>query len=177
MKADPKSIQPTDVIHASDAIQPSDIIHPSDDVKPSLLLSMAANKCPRCRRGHLFSDPNPYHLRHIVEMHETCPVCGQPFDLEVGFYFGTSYVSYALSFAFSVATFITWWVFWGFSTQDNRIFYWLIGNCLLLVLLQPIIMRWARAVWLAFFVPYDPEWKSRPPRKPERDNDALKNAW
>ena len=165
MKADPEAIKPVVPMHSP---VPG---------RPSLLLSMAENKCPRCRRGPMFSDPNPYHLRHILEMNETCPVCGQPFDIEVGFYFGTSYVSYALAFAVSVATFIAWWLLIGFSTQDNRIFYWLIGNCLLLVFLQPLFMRWARAVWLAFFVPYDPEWRGSAPRRPERDNDALKNAW
>lgn len=160
-----------------DGIKPSEALQSPAAGKPLLLLSMAGNKCPRCRRGPMFSDPNPYHLGHILKMNETCPVCGQPFDIEVGFYFGTSYVSYAFALAVSVATFIAWWLLIGFSTQDNRIFYWLIGNCLLLVFLQPPFMRWARAVWLAFFVRYDPEWKVRPPRRLERDNDALKNAW
>jgi hypothetical protein len=160
-----------------DAIKPSGALKPTDAVKPSLILSVTQNKCPRCRRGRMFSDPNPYHVRNILKMNETCPVCGQPFDIEVGFYYGTSFVSYALSFVLSVGTFIAWWLFIGFSTQDNRIFYWLIGNCLFLVVMQPFLMRWARAVWLAFFVRYDPEWQVRPPRKPERDNDALKNAW
>lgn len=125
----------------------------------------------------MFKDPNAYHLGHILSMNEVCPVCKQPLDIEVGFYYGTSYVSYALSFAVSVATFIAWLLFIGISAQDNRVFYWLIANCVLLVLIQPLLMRWSRAIWLVFFVHYDPHWNTNPPRKLERTNDALKDAW
>ena len=34
-------------------------------------------------------------------MNKECPVCGQPTEIEVGFYYGTSYVSYALTVALS----------------------------------------------------------------------------
>ncbi len=110
----------------------------------------------------MFKDPNPYHLGHILSMNEFCPVCGQPLDIEVGFYYGTSYVSYALAFAVSVATFVAWLLFVGVSAQDNRIFYWLIVNCVLLVLLQPPIMRLSRSIWLVFFVRYDPRLEDEP---------------
>lgn len=145
--------------------------------RPPLVLSILQNKCSRCRRGHMFKDPNPYHLRHVLDMNDHCPVCGQPLDIEVGFYFGTSYVSYALSIAVSAATFVAWWVLVGISAEDNRIFYWLGLNILLLVLLQPVFMRWARAAWLAFFVHYDPQWPTNPPKPLERVNESLKDAW
>ena len=32
-------------------------------------------------------------------MHDNCPECGQKFDLEQGFWYGTGYVSYALAVA------------------------------------------------------------------------------
>lgn len=148
-----------------------------DHSKPALLESVIHCRCPRCRRGNMFTDPNPYHLRHTMHMNDKCPVCGQDFDIEVGFYYGTSYVSYAFSIALSVASFIAWWIFLGFSLNDNRVFYWLAANALLLVALQPLFMRMARTIWLAFFVHYDPLWKERPAQNPERINDALKNAW
>jgi hypothetical protein len=56
-------------------------------------------------------------------MHAHCPVCGQPTEIEVGFYYGTGYVSYAITVGFSVITFIAWWVIFGFSTDDNRFFH------------------------------------------------------
>jgi hypothetical protein len=92
-------------------------------------------------------------------MHEYCPVCGQPTEIETGFYYGTGYVSYALTVAFSVATFIAWWVLIGFSLDDSRFFWWLGTNAVLLVALQPLIMRLSRSLWLSWFVKYDAEWR------------------
>jgi len=149
----------------------------ADSRKPSLALSVAQCKCSRCRRGDMFIDSNPYHLKRILKMNQYCPVCGQPLDIEVGFYYGTSYVSYAITLATSGFTFLLWWAFLGISANDNRIFYWLIANGVLLLLLQPYFMRLARAGWLAFFVHYDPEWSTKPPEKPERTNQGLSNAW
>lgn len=94
-------------------------------------------------------------------MHERCPVCGQVTDIEVGFYYGTSYVSYGITVAISVATFVAWWVLFGFSINDNSIFYWLAFNALLLIALQPPLMRISRTLWLSWFVKYDPDWKEK----------------
>lgn len=116
-------------------------------------------KCPRCRQGDMFVEKNPYRLRSIQKMHEHCPVCGQPMTIEVGFYYGTGYVSYALSVGFSMLSFLAWWIFVGFGAEDNRLYYWLVSTCILLILLQPVLMRWSRSLWIAFFVPYDPDWQ------------------
>src|SRR4051812_16784069 len=117
-----------------------DVQHP----KPNYLWSILSMRCPRRRRGPMFKDPNPYRkltLKHIFDMHEKCPVCAQRFDLEPGFWYGTGYVSYALAVAICVATFLPWYVLIGISTDDNRIFYWLIFNAVVLVVLQPWMMR------------------------------------
>jgi hypothetical protein len=115
-------------------------------------------RCPRCRRGPMFKDPNPYRklkLSHIFDMYDRCPECNQKFDLEQGFWYGTGYVSYALAVAVSVATFIAWLVLVGVSTDDNRVFYWLAINGVLLILIQPWLMRLSRVIYLCFFVSYD----------------------
>ncbi|MGN7722784.1 hypothetical protein [Chitinophaga sp. 22620] len=93
-------------------------------------------------------------------MNGRCPECGQLTEPETGFYFGTGYVSYALAIATSVATFIAWWVLLGFSLEDNSVFWWLGVNGLVLVVIQPLLMRLSRSIWLAFFVYYDRNWKS-----------------
>jgi uncharacterized protein DUF983 len=119
-------------------------------------------KCPRCRRGSMFSNPNPWKLKQTLKMPEKCAECGQHFELEVGFWYGTGYVSYALSFALSVATFIAWWVLVGISTEDHRFFWWMGLNALFLIVLQPWIMRLSRVIYLYFFVSYDPNYKATP---------------
>lgn len=97
-------------------------------------------------------------------MHESCSVCHQKFDMEPGFWYGTGYVSYALAIAFSVATFIAWWVLIGISIDDNRVFWWLGINALLLLVLQPWLMRLSRTIYLYFFVRYDEGYESNKPQ-------------
>ena len=143
------------------------------------LLSTLQNKCPRCRTGKLFVNSNPYQLKQQVTMHEKCPVCQQPTEIEVGFYYGTGYVSYALSIAFLVTTFVAWKVLIGmsFSIDDNRIFYWMGTAFVLLFALQPVLMRLSRSLWLSLFVKYEPEWKNKPLKQPERVIPEQMNNW
>jgi hypothetical protein len=97
--------------------------------------------------------------------------------MEPGFYYGTSYVSYGLSIAVSVATLVAWWVLIGFSLQDNRFFWWIGINAVILIIIQPLLMRLSRTIWLSFFIRYSPHWKEGDVVRPERTNDGLKNAW
>ena len=147
------------------------------DNKNPTILNLFACKCPRCRQGDMFSHKNPWDLKNTMKMNKVCPVCGQPLDVEVGFYFGSGYVSYALSIALCVATFLAWWVLIGFSFDDNRFFYWMAFNAVFLVALQPYLMRVARTGWLAFFTKYDPNWNINPPKMPERTNKDQENNW
>lgn len=98
-------------------------------------------------------------------MPEHCPVCQQKYEMEPGFWYGTGYVSYALTVALSVASFIAWLVLIGMSTKDNRIFYWLGFNAVLLVVLQPWLMRLSRVVYIRFFVTYDPDFNKSKPKE------------
>lgn len=116
-------------------------------------------RCPRCRQGKLFQYPITVKLKKTMLMNKQCPVCGQPTEIEVGFYYGTAYVSYALTVALSVASFLAWYVIIGMSVNDNRFFIWLVVNAVLLLLLQPWLMRLSRSLWISWFVKYDPDWK------------------
>ncbi len=138
--------------------------------KPSYLLSVFFNKCPRCREGKIFETGNAYAFKsgRYMQMKEKCPVCGQPTEIEVGFYYGTGFVSYGLTVAISGATFVAWWVIFGFSIYDNSLFWWLGFNAVLLIALQPVLMRFSRTLWLSWFVKYDPGWKDNPLDEPER---------
>lgn len=151
-------------------------VQSSEESKPGFLKVLQC-KCPRCRKGNLFVERNPYKLSTTMKMNEPCPVCGQPFELEVGFYYGSGYISYALAVALSVASLVAWWVFIGLSVNDNRIFYWLIFNAVLLLSLQPLLMRLARAIWLSFFVRYDKNWRTNPPKQSERLNKDQGGNW
>ncbi len=137
---------------------------------PNALWSMITMKCPRCRRGEMFSTSSAYKklsLKHIFAMPDNCPVCGQKYDMEPGFWYGTSYVSYALTVALSVATFVAWVVLIGVSVKegDNRIFWWLGINALILIVAQPWLMRFSRVLYIRFFVSYDKDYEKTRPKE------------
>ena len=147
------------------------------DKKPGLLISLFQNKCPRCRRGRMYQFRNAYNLRSFMKMNTQCPVCGQPLDMEPGFYYGTNMISYGLAVLISIISFFAWWMIIGFSLQDARFFWWIGFNAILLVGLQPPLMRLSRTIWLAFFVPYSAKWKQGDIIRPDRVNKDQMNNW
>ncbi len=153
----------------------------SEKNKPSYIISVLTNKCPRCREGNIYETKNAYALKHnrYMKMHDTCPVCGQPTDIEVGFYYGTSFVSYGVTVLFSAISFIVWWLLIGFSISldDNRIFWWLGLNATAMLILQPVFMRLSRTLWLSWFVKYDADWRIHPIEEPERIVKEQMGNW
>jgi hypothetical protein len=125
----------------------------------------------------MFEDPVPWNLEKTMKMNEACPVCKQPLDLEVGFYYGSGYVSYAITVLISLLSFVAWWCTIGFNLYDNRVYSWLAANAVLLLVLQPYLMRLGRTGWLACFVRYDKNWKTTSPRLVERINREQVNNW
>ena len=148
-----------------------------EDPKRGYLATVFTCRCPRCREGKLFKHNTSISFKRNLEMNEYCPVCGQPTDIEVGFYYGTSYVSYTIAIMISVAFFILWWIVIGFSFNDNRFFWWLGINGVLLILLQPWLMRLSRSLCISWFVKYYPEWRTTKPKSLERINVDQKNNW
>lgn len=133
--------------------------------------------CPRCRKGKLFQHRLGVKLKKNMQMNKYCPVCGQPSEIEVGFYYGTSYVSYVMTVLLSVISFIVWLLIIGMSLDDNRFFYWLGFNAVLLLFLQPWLMRLSRSFWISWFVKYDPDWKKNKLEDFERIVPEEMNNW
>ena len=122
-------------------------------------------KCPRCRKGSMFNDPNPWHLK--INTENACPIARNAasyFELEVGFWYGTAYLSYAVTVLFCAFSFILWFLTIGFSLSDQRFFWWMGINGLLLIILQPWFMRLSRAMYLYFFVSYNADYKNTAPK-------------
>lgn len=127
---------------------------------PNYLWALFNNRCPHCRKGNMFKNNGSYHLKSFMKLNDKCPVCLQATEIEEGFYYGTAYISYALTVAFSCVTFVAWWLLVGISINDNRVFWWMGMNAVLMLLLQPYLMRFSRTVWLSIFVKYNANWKT-----------------
>jgi hypothetical protein len=147
-------------------------------VSRGYLSSTFSCRCPRCREGKLFQNPVSISMKKNMLMNKECTVCRQASEIEVGFYYGTSYVSYALTVGLSLVSLGIWALTIGLSTNDNRFFIWMGVNALLLILLQPWLMRFSRSLWISWFVKYDPDWKMHQPIDfSERMNADQANNW
>ena len=151
---------------------------PEKKVSRGYFSSTMECNCPRCREGKLFQNRTTISFKKNMMMNKDCPVCGQATEIEVGFYYGTSYVSYVLAVAICVASLVAWYVIIGLSTSDNRFFIWLGCNAVLLIVLQPWLMRVSRSLWISWFVKYDSDWKVHQPEDvSERMNVDQGNNW
>jgi uncharacterized protein (DUF983 family) len=142
----------------------------------NIFWSTLNNRCPRCREGELFVTKNPYDFSRMIKMNDHCEICGQPTEIEVGFYVGTGYVSYGLTVAYFVSMFVAWKVLIGMTWEqdDFRMFYWLGTTIVLLIALQPVFMRLSRSIWIAMFVSYNKNWKNEPLEYNERMDEKMK---
>lgn len=93
-------------------------------------------------------------------MPERCPICGQRYELQTGFYFGTGFVSYGISVLLLGIIFVVWYFTLGFSYKDNSVFLCLGLSTAALILLQPVLQRLSRSIWIAFFVRFDDDWQN-----------------
>jgi len=122
--------------------------------KPALLPALLKSKCPNCRKGNMFCNSSIFPLNEMMNMPDRCEVCGQKMEIEVGFYYGTGYVSYALTVALLAATFVGYWILIGLSYKDNSIFYALGTAIAIALVTQPWLMRLSRVLYLYMFVRY-----------------------
>ncbi|MBZ0099065.1 MAG: DUF983 domain-containing protein [Taibaiella sp.] len=121
---------------------------------PALVPSVLQMKCPNCRKGQMFTNKSIFPLGKLLDMPERCPVCGQKLELEVGFYYGTGYVSYGLSVALYVFNLVWYWLIFGLSFHDNSMISYFVTSTVIVVLLQPWLMRISRVLYLNMFVKY-----------------------
>jgi uncharacterized protein (DUF983 family) len=122
----------------------------------SNLRALLLCKCPQCKKGDLFKEPNAYRLLHMTSMHSRCTECDEDFQREPGFYFGAAYVSYALTVALWVAVWVALhvfnaleWIEFGFY---SHVFTFLSVGITCLLLLMPLIYRISRSIWIRLFV-------------------------
>jgi uncharacterized protein (DUF983 family) len=119
--------------------------------KGSKLNSILTGSCPKCQNESMYVDKNPLHLGNVLKMNENCSHCGLKYQIEPSFFYGAMYVSYGLNVAVGIAAFIISHVFIGLNLVNS--FIAIIGT---LVLTFPLVLRWARNIYINMFISYDP---------------------
>lgn len=116
--------------------------------KGSKLYSIFNNKCPRCQEGDFFMNKKVLSLKNSLKIHETCSHCGLKYMIEPSFFYGAMYVSYGLTVAISIITFVIL-NFFGLSLLP--IF---IAIIIILILFTPFTLRLSRLIYINIFVHY-----------------------
>ncbi|MBP7400368.1 MAG: DUF983 domain-containing protein [Chitinophagales bacterium] len=104
-------------------------------------------KCPRCKTGNLFIEPNSYKLKLLAEMPRYCPKCHLNFNPETGFYFGAMWMSYAVGVLLSIVL-ICLFIF----VFKIEVLWSFIAMAIIHILITPYLFRFSRALWLSFYV-------------------------
>ena len=102
----------------------------------------------------MFKTKSIFPLDKMLDMYVRCPVCDLKYELEAGFWFGTGYISYGISVGLIIMLAVIFAFTYGFDFNDNSIFIFLGVAIVFMVLMQPILMRFSRAIYLRIFVKY-----------------------
>ncbi|MCB9309194.1 MAG: DUF983 domain-containing protein [Lewinellaceae bacterium] len=126
--------------------------------KRFFLANTILQKCPRCQEGDLYI--KPFNIKAPVNMHKECPVCGQLYEPEPGFYYGAMFLSYIISgFFFSGVVAVCMLVF-GMNVNPA------IGVMLVVAALSYFfLLRFSRSLWINLLIKYDPKAKNSDQKK------------
>lgn len=116
--------------------------------------AMLHTKCPRCRRGDMFSG-GIYNFGSNKVL-DSCPYCNLHFEIEPGYFYAAMYISYALNVAEAIGLALL-----TFLLTHNADSPWLYTGVILMgcVLLAPINFRYSRVLllyWLSPKIHYQP---------------------
>jgi len=116
--------------------------------------AMLHAKCPRCRRGDMFTG-SMYNFK-LSKININCPHCNMHFEIEPGYFYAAMYVSYALNIAEAVSLTVATRVLTQNTTSPWLYLSVILGGCFIL---SPLNFRYSRVIllyWLSPKVHYQP---------------------
>lgn len=118
------------------------------DTKPPVLQGVLKMKCPHCGKGDVFVNKSIFPLKTCLRTHEACTKCGQEFTSKSNSAPGMNYALTAVAY---ILCFVAYALIFGLSYFDNSIYYALIASTIIVVLLQPWLMRISKVTYLYIF--------------------------
>jgi len=107
-------------------------------------------KCPRCRRGDIFTG-NAYAFK-LQKTNVNCPVCNLKFEREPGFFYVAMFVSYAMNVAEIITIGVASYVL-GLPLIYENLWYYVALILAGVLLLSPINYRYSRVILLHWLTP------------------------
>lgn len=118
-------------------------------IQGTRLYSIVNNKCPRCNQGDFFYS-HAYHIKQFGKKHICCTHCELKYEREPGFFYGSMYISYA----FSVALFVAWWVAKTILFPEMQAGKMVVIMMILQLGLAPLNLYLSKLTWLNLFVKF-----------------------
>lgn len=119
--------------------------------KPMLFPALFSMKCPSCRKSTVFVNKSIFPLGKLLLLKDECEICGQKMKSESNNGGG---INYALTMMLFFLNLCWYWPIFGLSYKDNSVFYYLITSTIVVVLLQPFLMRLSRMLYLYLYVSF-----------------------
>ncbi|SDM54497.1 Uncharacterized conserved protein, DUF983 family [Daejeonella rubra] len=124
--------------------------------KTSKFEAIVKAKCPRCRRGNIFSG-SLYGL-NLQTTNENCSHCGMRFEVEPGYFYGAMYVSYAFVVGEMLNVGLLTYLITG---NDKSPWLYITAILLSILVLTPVNYRYSKVFLLHLLTPkikYNPEY-------------------
>jgi uncharacterized protein (DUF983 family) len=115
--------------------------------------ALLKQKCPRCHSGDVFI--YPILSSRFSKMYTHCPTCGQKFEIEPGFFYGSMYISYGLSLLIGVAVAVPVY----YLMKDPPVWVYMSAIIGVLLIISPAMFRYSRLLMLYWFgsIKFDPQ--------------------
>ncbi|WP_186300003.1 DUF983 domain-containing protein [Algoriphagus sp. NBT04N3] len=109
----------------------------------SLAGAIVEAKCPRCRKGNIFS-VSIFSFNKLTDIKHSCEVCNASFQPEPRFYDGAMYISYAFSVALVIAVFVAINVL----VDVPKLWMYLTTIVVINLVLLPAMLRYSKVLYL-----------------------------
>ena len=119
--------------------------------KGSKIYSILRGKCPRCHEGDFFKYTFTMNIFKVNKIEKKCSQCDLKYMIEPAFYFGALYVSYGITVAICIVTFITSKIIFDLALLSSFIAVFIV-----LILFIPVNLRLSRILWINMFINYKP---------------------
>ena len=119
--------------------------------KGSKIYSILRGKCPRCHEGNFFKYTFTMNIFKVNKIEKKCSQCDLKYMIEPAFYFGALYVSYGITVAICIVTFIISKIIFDLALLSSFIAVFIV-----LILFIPVNLRLSRILWINMFINYKP---------------------
>lgn len=117
--------------------------------KPNMIWRVLKAKCPNCSKGNIFLNKSVFPLSGMLKTVDHCTNCGQKINTGNDSAPG---MNYALSVIVYFLGFVSYACIWGITYKDNSFIYSFIFSTIIVVLVQPWLMRLSKAIYIYIFI-------------------------